>query len=165
MKRLQKGIQLPSLLPSLRTFKIVDVIIFAVLIAWALYVMWQIYSGSTLVTELPSSTQIHIDLLQSFAFLLAWTIFVLTITVRVLGKAYDMQLGRLTEAHNQNLKQAELGWRMEQHLEGHPDVEGQVSSLETKVTQNLTTAGAEIDRLREENGELRRENEKLNEEN
>ena len=164
MKRLQKWIQFPSLLPSLRTFKIVDVIVFPVLIAWLLYIMWQILSGSNLVTELPSSTQIHIDLLQSFAFLLAWTIFVLTITVRVLGKAYDMQFERLTEAHNRNLKQAELGWRMEQHLEGHPDVGGQVSSLETKVNENLAAA-AEIDRLREENAELRRENEKLNEEN
>ena len=165
MKRLQKWIQLPSLLPSLRTLKIVDVIAFPVLIVWTLYVMWQIFSGSTLVTELPSSTQIHIDLLQSFAFLLAWTIFVLTITVRVLGKGYDMQFERLTEAYNRNLKQAELGWRVEQHLEGHPDVEGQVSSLKTKVNENLAAAVAEIDRLREENAELRRENEKLNEEN
>ena len=165
MNKLLGKIQLSSLLPSPRVFKVVDLIAFLFVIVWALYVMWQIYSGSTLATVLPSTTQIHIDLLQSFAFLLAWTIFVLTITVRILNKAWEMQMERLIESHAQNLARTEQRLRFEQHLEEHPDVEGAVASLESKVDTTLKDAAAEIDRLRDENAELRRENEQVKEAN
>ena len=149
-----------------------DIIITSVVLVWMLIIIWQVIIGASIVDSLYGPTLIQLDLLQALAFLVAWTLFMWTITVRVINKVRDLELeslrgikdlelDHLREMKDLELESARTEWDLTRHLEDHPATDEQVSDMASRLNSLEEGAVAEIKQLRRENEELRQENERL----
>ena len=135
--------------------------------AASVLVIHRIIFGAWLKTTGDNSTLIHLDLLQAFAFLVALSALLITVTRWVVNKARDNELlAREASWEVQNIEDL-----FQMHAQNHPDYTDDVRRLEEQVTElvgrfdgseksleNLTT---ENDRLVSENGRLRKQVDEL----
>ncbi len=110
-----------------------------------------LYLGALLEPEEPAL--VYLDLLQAMAFLVAWSALVITITIKMVNANRD--LGE---------ENARIGWQIEEHVKDHPNLETQMSKLESNTDTLLAEveeAKTEVDKSRLEAGRLRKENIRL----
>ena len=135
--------------------------------AASVLVMHRIIFGAWLKTTGDNSTLLHLDLLQAFAFLVALSALLITVTRLVVNKARDNELA-YREASWEAKNVEDL---LQLHAQNHPDYTDDVRRLEEQSTEllgrfhgfeksfeNLTT---ENDRLVSENEHLRKQVDEL----
>ena len=118
--------------------------------------MWRVASGALLETPDASPTLIKIDLLEAAAFLAAWSLLLMTVTANVVNRSRDIE-----SAVDETTRQVEeYKAVIKRHEEGHPDIQGEVESLEAKASdlvEGMIQLKKENDRVTEENRQLRRQ--------
>ena len=128
----------------------------ALLVVWSLLTIWRVASGSLLETPGASPTLIKIDLLETVAFLAAWSLLLITITTKVVNKGRDLEFAADESIRKLDELQADLS----RHEESHPDIRGGVEGLEAKVSdvaEKVMQAEREAERVTEENEQLRKQ--------
>ena len=120
------------------------------LVAWAGLVIWWVASGSRLETPDASSTLVKIGLLEAFAFLVAWSFLVITITIRIVNKGRDIEFAT---------KEAQAEFK--RHEENHPDFRAEVEELQALLSSTVDR----ISRIDERAEQLKKENDRLTKEN
>ena len=100
--------------------------------AYSPWIMWQIVSKTRLMSGGANPTVIQLDFLQAAAFLVAWSVLLITVTAWILNKVRDNELRTIRTA-----------WEFGKHLEEHPDIEGKVESLE-KMLESIQVETSQL---------------------
>lgn len=108
------------------------------------WILWRIATSSRIFGQPDTGTLIQVDLLQGLAFLVAWTAFVITLTVKVINvwNRYDLRLQRLR-------------WRMDHESVDMSALKQQTAELEAKVEGRQALYAQQVADLEEENERLR----------
>ena len=135
--------------------------------AASVLVIHRIIFGAWLKTTGDNSTLIHLDLLQAFAFLVALSAFLITVTRWIVNKARDNEL--LVREASWEVQNIEDLFQL--HAQNHPDYTDDVRRLEEQVTElvgrfdgsekSLENIITENDRLVSENERLRKQVDEL----
>ena len=131
--------------------------------AASVLVINRIIFGAWLKATGDNSTLIHLDLLQAFAFLVALSALLITVTRWVVNKARDNELlAREASWEAKNIEDL-----LQLHAQNHPDYTDDVRRLEEQVTElvgrfdgsekSLENLTIENDRLVSENERLRKQ--------
>ena len=121
---------------------------------WSVTIMWRVISGTYLETTGSSPTYIRLDLLQALAFLVAWSLLLLTITIRVVNKARDLEAtSDQTSWRLDQIRELDKGREVERK-DFFEEVDERLSGVETGAVQVIQD-------LRQENEQLRQENEQF----
>ena len=131
------------------------------LLAWSLLTIWRVASGSLLETPDASPTLIKIDLLETVAFLAAWSLLLITLTTKIVNKGRDLEFEVYKNEEQLNRYLQEI----KRHEETHPHIPDEVEAASKKlraieeqqekimkVTPGLIE---ETERVTQENKELR----------
>ena len=128
----------------------VQVTVWVSWIGWSIYIMWRVVSGTYLETPPASPTHIKLDLLQALAFLVAWSLLLLTITIRVVNKARDLQADT-----------DKARWEIDQLIEFSEGRETENKELLEKAAERIVLVEEKTEqvilKLRQENEQLRQE--------
>ena len=116
------------------------------LIGWTSYVLWRIISEFQLEGGSSSTTVLRLDLLQAAAFVLAWTAFLIAVTVRMVNVWRNLEF--VLERVNS---------RFDSHLEDETTKMRQVESKFDTLEERAEQIVAENQQLREENEGLRKQ--------
>ena len=133
----------------------VQVILWLAWIGWTVNILWQVASGTSLEILPDSPTQIRLDLLQALAFLVAWSLLLLTITIRVVNKGRDIEaVVDRTSWRLDQLHELDAGREIERKglLE---DTDARLSTAEKRIEEEVQVVRQENDQLRQENKRLR----------
>lgn len=108
------------------------------------WIIWHVVSRTRLMSGGANPTIIQLDLLQAAAFLVAWSVLLITVTTWILDRVRDNAL-----------RTARMEWEFSKHIEEHPDIEGKIESLEETIEFIQVKANqldSEIERVITEDG-------------
>ena len=131
------------------------------------WVIWHVVGRADLYLVPESPTLLYIDFLQALAFLVAWSVFVITVTVRIVNKGRDLEMGfresqfdneRVAWETNALLKEADrLSEKVKDHIKNHPVEDAQNRAMLKSAEEVMEGLAERVDRL----GQVEEENERL----
>ena len=123
-------------------------------IVWGVMQTWKLIRGTHLITEETTTTLVQMDLLQFFAFIVAWSALLMS------GSAWitNWLIKQTSTIERSAWEREKMDEKLDQHMAEHPDLENQSRELEGQTPQAEERLGAlleEIRRLKKENTILR----------
>ena len=116
---------------------------------------WQLVSGSELIREEQTATLVQTDLLQFLAFIVAWSVLIMTISAWIT----NWLVGQHRQVDRLAWERQRADQQLADHLTEHPDMERRTKELEGQASQ----LHEQIQPLLDEAEELRKDNDRLKE--
>ena len=122
-------------------------------IIWGVANTWELVRGSRLISKEETATLVQMDLLQFFAFIVAWSAVLMTVSAWIT----NWLIKEHSTIERMVWERERMAERYSQHVADHPDIESRMKELE----DHTVLLQGQFDPLMEETENLRKENQSL----